>query len=132
MLRHFLGSFKHIKFFRAWARIITWFGKWWIGWASIYIRIKQFQITMVNRACSRVRIDCGNCRTNFNAGLFGSKLTITATNGLPVSSEVLNEFLGTIYIDNAALGIDLKVAPSYTLKVTDANTLSDTESVTSY
>ena len=50
---------------------------------------------------------------------------------MPVSSEVLNEFLGTIYIDNAALGIDLKVTPSYTLKVTDANTLSDTESVTS-
>ena len=66
-----------------------------------------------------------------NSGIFGSKLTITSTNGLPVSSEVLNEFLGTVYINNAALGIDLKVAPSYTLKVTDANTLSDTESVTS-
>ncbi|OTG97628.1 hypothetical protein B9T24_05840, partial [Acinetobacter sp. ANC 4654] len=66
-----------------------------------------------------------------NSGIFGSKLTITATNGLPVSSEVLNEFLGTVYINNAALGIDLKVVPTYTLKVTDANTLGDTESVTS-
>ncbi len=66
-----------------------------------------------------------------NSGIFGSKLTITSTNGLPVSSEVLNEFLGTVYINNAALGIDLKVAPTYTLTVTDKNGLSDTDSVTS-
>lgn len=62
----------------------------------------------------------------FDGGLFGSKLTITSLDNTPVSSQVLNEFLGSIYIDSAALGIDLKVAPTYTLTATDSFNLSDT------
>ena len=93
--------------------------------------LSNFKLQWSTELAQELGLTVATAGQTFNAGLFGSKLTITAINGLPVSSEVLNEFLGTIYIDNAALGIDLKVAPSYTLKVTDANTLSDTESVTS-